>query len=252
MTTLRGQHHHCMQVQFRTSMQTIRSHTQITTLCDVTRAKQRSLATRLIAVACCAVLTTACSDLTDTGSAFSVQRGQPTSSPQPTNSGSIGAGPTDPTERAAVGLTGPGAVQANATVVRLSDGDTITIQFADGGEEAVRLIGIDTPETKRPNTPVQCFGPEASRFIAALLPAGTRVRIERDVEERDRYGRLLGYIYRASDGLFVNLSIARNGYANALTYPPNVAHVDEFADAVRAARDEGRGLWRACPATVGS
>ncbi len=182
--------------------------------------------------------------------AFSVERAATTADPQQRDSGQTGTSASP--EQTAATVRGPGSVVANASVVHLSDGDTVTVQFADGGQENVRLIGIDTPETKRPNTPIQCFGPEASHFTAALIPVGTAVRIERDVEERDRYGRLLAYIYRASDGLFVNLALARNGYANLLTYPPNVAHVDQFADAVSAARDEQRGLWRACPTTVGS
>jgi micrococcal nuclease len=72
------------------------------------------------------------------------------------------------------------------------------------------------------------------------------VRIERDVEARDDYGRLLGYVYRADDGLFVNLEIVAQGYAALLTFPPNVAHVDEFVAAARAAERENLGLWSAC------
>ncbi len=147
-------------------------------------------------------------------------------------------------------VVGPGAVESKATVTKISDGDTVTVQFTSGATEKVRFIGVDTPETKRPNTPIQCFGPEATQFTTALIPIGTKVRVERDVETRDRYGRLLGYVYRASDGLFVNEALTANGYANLLTYPPNVAHVDEFRDAVTEARDANRGLWQACPATV--
>ena len=76
-----------------------------------------------------------------------------------------------------------------------------------GRDERVRLIGIDTPETVDPRKPVQCFGKEASDHTKALLPAGTAVRLERDAEARDRYDRLLAYVYRASDGLFVNLEL---------------------------------------------
>ena len=75
---------------------------------------------------------------------------------------------------------------------------------------------------------------------------GTRVRLVRDVEARDRYDRLLAYVYRAEDGLFVNEQMARDGYADVLTFPPNVAHAADFVDAVRAAREAGRGLWGAC------
>ena len=134
---------------------------------------------------------------------------------------------------------------ANATVVRVVDGDTVQVDI-DGQREKLRLIGIDTPETVKPDTPVQCFGPEASAFTKQLLPEGTAVRVERDVEARDDYGRLLGYVYRADDGLFVNLEIVAQGYASLLTFPPNVAHVDEFVAAARAAERANLGLWSAC------
>lgn len=136
-------------------------------------------------------------------------------------------------------------VGANATVVRVVDGDTVQVDI-DGQREKLRLIGIDTPETVKPDTPVQCYGPEASAFTKQLLPEGTPVRIERDVEARDDYGRLLGYVYRADDGLFVNLEIVAQGYASLLTFPPNVAHVDEFVAAARAAERANLGLWSAC------
>ena len=134
---------------------------------------------------------------------------------------------------------------ANATVVRVVDGDTVQVDI-DGQREKLRLIGVDTPETVKPDTPVQCYGPEASAFTKQLLPEGTAVRIERDVEARDDYGRLLGYVYRADDGLFVNLEIVAQGYASLLTFPPNVAHVDEFVAAARAAERANLGLWSAC------
>jgi micrococcal nuclease len=134
---------------------------------------------------------------------------------------------------------------ANATVVRVVDGDTVQVDI-DGRREKLRLIGIDTPETVKPDTPVQCYGPEASAFTKQLLPEGTAVRIERDVEARDDYGRLLGYVYRADDGMFVNLEIVAQGYAVLLTFPPNVAHVDEFVAAARAAERANLGLWGAC------
>lgn len=127
-------------------------------------------------------------------------------------------------------------------VVRIVDGDTIVVD----GDEKIRLIGIDTPETKDPRKPVECFGREASAFIESLIPAGTAVRLAYDVERTDRYDRTLAYIYRLTDGLFVNLELAEQGYAQVATYPPNVAHVDEFLEATRRAREAGRGLWSAC------
>ena len=133
----------------------------------------------------------------------------------------------------------------NATVVKVTDGDTISV-MVNGATEKVRLIGIDTPETKKPDTPVQCFGPEASAYTASLLPIGTEVRLERDVEARDKYGRLLAYVYVAADRTFVNLQIVRQGYARLLTIPPNVAHSEEFVVAARAAEADDIGLWAGC------
>ena len=135
----------------------------------------------------------------------------------------------------------PGA----ATVTRVVDGDTIRVRLGSV-EESVRLIGIDTPETHGRGGLRECFGLEASRRTSALLPPGTPVRLVRDVEARDRYQRLLAYVYRSADGLFVNLALAREGYATTLTYPPNVAHTDQLVSAVRAAREAQRGLWRRC------
>lgn len=151
-----------------------------------------------------------------------------------------------PSGTAAPAATAGGvALEANATLVSVTDGDTISVRI-DGTKEKVRLIGIDTPETKKPNTPIQCFGPEASAFTESLLPPGTRLHLERDVEARDKYGRLLAYVYRADDGMFVNLEIIRRGYARLLTIPPNVAHADDFVTAERAARRDDVGLWAGC------
>lgn len=126
-----------------------------------------------------------------------------------------------------------------AVVERVVDGDTIVL--AD--RTRVRLIGVDTPETVDPRRPVECFGQEASAHTKELLPKGTAVRLVYDAERTDRYGRTLAYVYRASDGLFVNLDLARNGFAEQLTVPPNVAHADDVAAAVDEARRERRGLW---------
>jgi micrococcal nuclease len=142
---------------------------------------------------------------------------------------------------ASSGAAGPGA----ATVDRVVDGDTIIVRLA-ARRERVRLIGIDTLESVKPNTPVQCFALEASHRTKSLLPAGTSVRLEGDVEARDQYGRLLAYVFRQHDGLFVNLSLAKDGYAVPYTFPPNVAHADEFVSAAAAARTANRGLWGRC------
>jgi micrococcal nuclease len=135
-----------------------------------------------------------------------------------------------------------------ATVVEVIDGDTLAIDLAgdDGGDEHVRLIGIDTPETVAPDRPDECFGAEASRHLADLAPPGTALRLERDVEARDQYDRLLAYVYRARDGLFLNLAQVAGGFAEPLAYPPNVAHRADFERAAREARVTGAGLWAAC------
>ena len=129
-----------------------------------------------------------------------------------------------------------------AAVEDVVDGDTIVV----AGGTRVRLIGIDTPETKDPRKPVQCFGAEASAYTASLLPPGTPVRLVFDVERFDRFGRTLAYVYREADGLFVNVALVANGYAQVATFPPNVAHADELTVLARTAREEGRGLWSAC------
>ena len=144
-----------------------------------------------------------------------------------------------------------GPLEANAMVKRSIDGDTIAVTLNDDangspGVENVRLIGIDTPETKRPDTPIECFGKKASAATASLIPPGTPVRLERDVEERDRYGRLLAYVFRANDGLFINHELVRTGFAAAYTYPPNVAYSDTFREAAEVAQAVGVGLWGEC------
>jgi micrococcal nuclease len=132
-----------------------------------------------------------------------------------------------------------------AKLVRVIDGDTIVVDIG-GREEHVRLIGIDTPETHKPGTPVECYGPEASARLDELLPAGTVVRLERDRESRDAFGRLLAYVYRERDGLFVELAMAQDGYAGPLAIAPNTTHRREIDAAVAAARADRRGLWGAC------
>lgn len=140
--------------------------------------------------------------------------------------------------------TSPAAPPAgdDHVVERIVDGDTVRLT----GGLAVRLVGIDTPETKHPSKPVECFGPEASAHLAALIPPGTVVRGVAQAERRDRYGRKLLDLYRLPDGLHVNLEMARAGYAQQLTIPPNVDHAEAIRAAVADARDAGRGLWGAC------
>jgi micrococcal nuclease len=135
-----------------------------------------------------------------------------------------------------------GSASALGSVTRVVDGDTIEVRFG-GRIEDVRLIGVDTPETVKPGTPVQCFGPRASHFTKGLL-TGRRVRLVFGVERRDIYGRLLAYVYLGHR--FVNPILVRRGLARSLTIPPN----DRFAPRLRrleldAARS-GRGLWGTC------
>ncbi len=141
--------------------------------------------------------------------------------------------------------TTPTALGPNATMVAVVDGDTIDVTI-DGRRERIRLIGIDTPETHKPNTPVQCFGPEATEFTKSLLPADSSLHIERDIVARDDFGRLLAYVYLAGDGQFVNLAIVRKGYARPLTIAPNAAHAGEFATAARQAQADNIGMWAGC------
>jgi micrococcal nuclease len=129
-------------------------------------------------------------------------------------------------------------------VTRVVDGDTIHVMVG-GVDEAVRYIGIDTPESVKPGTPVQCFAKAASAANERLID-GRRVRLTFDAERRDRYGRLLAYVYRADDGAFVNARLVKDGYARTLTIPPNVRFADSFAALAREAREQRRGLWRAC------
>ena len=145
------------------------------------------------------------------------------------------------------GCTGgtPPDGDGRATVTSVVDGDTIDVEIG-GRTERVRLIGIDTPETKKPDRPIECYGPEASEFTTRLLPAGTLVLIERDVVGRDDYGRLLAYVYRAGDGIFVNYEIVRQGYAQPLTIPPNVTFSELMVQAARDAEADDAGLWSAC------
>ncbi len=135
-----------------------------------------------------------------------------------------------------------------ASVAYVVDGDTIDVEIG-GRTERVRLIGIDTPETRKPNSPIECYGPEASAFTASLLPIGATVRIERDIVGRDDYGRLLGYVHLVDDDgtdIFVNLVILEQGFATPLTIEPNSTHARDFADAARRAERADLGMWGAC------
>jgi micrococcal nuclease len=131
-------------------------------------------------------------------------------------------------------------------VVRVVDGDTLVVELG-GSDVRVRLLGIDTPETVDENRPVQCYGHEASSYLADLLPRGSIVRLERDVEARDRFGRLLAYLYRVDDGLFVNAALIEGGYATTLSIAPNTMRARDFEILRVQAQHDKRGLWGACP-----
>jgi micrococcal nuclease len=131
---------------------------------------------------------------------------------------------------------------ATADVIRVVDGDTIEVEL-EGRTESVRYIGVDTPETPKPGTPAQCFAEEASVFNEALV-AGERVRLVFDRELRDRYGRLLAYVY--VEGLLVNAELIRDGYARTLEIEPNTAMADRLSALERQAGRAGRGLWSSC------
>ncbi len=136
-------------------------------------------------------------------------------------------------------------VDARFLVTRVIDGDTIEIE----GGQRVRYLGIDTPETVDPRKPVQCFGREASEKNKSLV-AGQRVRLEKDITDADRYGRLLRYVY--VNDVLVNLKLISEGFAFSYTYPPDVKYQAQFTEAERAAREQKKGLWGSCPITTGS
>ncbi|HZP31165.1 MAG TPA: thermonuclease family protein [Acidimicrobiia bacterium] len=130
-----------------------------------------------------------------------------------------------------------------ARVVRAVDGDTIVVAFADGHTDTVRILGVDTPETHDPRKPVQCFGPEAAAYTARRL-TGKVVRLESDVETRDRYGRRLAYVYVG--GHLYEEELLRLGYARLLVIQPNAAHARPLLADELAARRGRRGLWGTC------
>ena len=142
------------------------------------------------------------------------------------------------------------------TVLKVYDGDTFRCRLEDGEEVRVRLIGIDTPEKRKnrklmrdskrlgiPPEEIIDMGREASRFAESLIPPGTKVFLETDVQIHDRYGRLLAYVY-LPDGRMLNEFLLKEGYATVYTFPPNVKYVDRFRRAQEYARERGKGFWR--------
>jgi micrococcal nuclease len=136
----------------------------------------------------------------------------------------------------------PLPASARVYVTRVVDGDTVEVQIG-GREEDVRYIGVDTPETVKPEEPVQCFGPEASEFNHRLVEERW-VHLVFGEERRDVYGRLLAYVYL--EDRFVNAELVRRGLARTLTIPPNDRYAKRFDRLQTAAARHGRGLWGAC------
>lgn len=125
-------------------------------------------------------------------------------------------------------------------VVRVIDGDTI--ELATG--EKLRYIGVDTPETSDPRKPLQCFAKEATEKNRELVE-GREVRLEKDISETDRYGRLLRYVYVGDE--MINQKLVKEGFAYSSSYPPDVKYQEKFRQAEKEAKNENRGLWGACP-----
>lgn len=211
------------------------------------RATTAGLATILAAI-CAVALAVACtqpaidkssatqpSETTTTSSAQNLA----TETPATTDSPAVIAAPPP----AAVRLT-------SAVVVRVVDGDTAVFRLSEGTTEKTRFIGIDTPES---TTKIEPYGKEASAYTASVLTVGRTVYLEKDAEARDRYGRLLAYVWlrpptEISTGelrlkLF-NAKLAANGYAQQMTIPPNVKYAEYLRAFVAEAREEDRGLWR--------
>lgn len=137
---------------------------------------------------------------------------------------------------------------APAELVRIIDGDTIVVRFpGQSGQETVRLIGIDTPETKKPDTPVQCYGKEATSYTTNLL-TGQKIWLERDVSDRDQYGRLLRYVWikQGASYLLANEQIVALGYGTASDYHPDTRYHDRLFAALANARDQHLGMWGSC------
>ncbi|WP_461172991.1 thermonuclease family protein [Arthrobacter sp. Z1-9] len=129
---------------------------------------------------------------------------------------------------------GAAANEDSGTVVRVIDGDTLIVSI-NNGDHTIRLLNVDTPETKDPNQPVECLGPQASKYLEEALPKGTQVRLEFDVERHDKYGRTLAGVF-APDGSLVNAEIAREGLGIPVQFGSN----DKFLPPVQAAYEEAR------------
>lgn len=129
-----------------------------------------------------------------------------------------------------------GLENCTAFVAKVVDGDTIVLSTG----EKVRYIGVDTPETHHPFKKVECFGQEAFQENKSLVE-NKEIRLEKDVSDKDKYGRLLRYVYVGD--IFVNDYLARSGYASSATFPPDIKFQEQFQNAESEARKNNRGLW---------
>lgn len=127
-----------------------------------------------------------------------------------------------------------------ATVVEVVDGDTIKVKLSNGKQETVRFILIDTPETKHPQRGVEPCGPEATAFTKRMV-YGKTVQLELDVQERDKYGRLLAYVYVG--GISVQKGLLAEGLAKVAVYPPNVKYEKEYREVEAKAKAAKKGIW---------
>lgn len=134
-----------------------------------------------------------------------------------------------------------------AKVVAVIDGDTIEVDLGQGNIKRVRYIGIDTPESVDPRKPVQCFSKEATAKNKQLVENGI-VGLEKDVSETDKFQRLLRYVYMGD--LFINHVLVAEGYASAVSYPPDIKYQDKLNQAEQQARIVNKGLWGSCSANI--
>ncbi len=136
-----------------------------------------------------------------------------------------------------------GVIADEYEVVNVVDGDTIDV-WLGGNETRIRLLGVDTPETVRPGSPVECFGKEASRYTEeSLLGKIVSLETDRTQAEYDRYGRLLAYIFLDGESVSFNQTLLREGYATVYRSSVPIELQDQFLEAERLAREEDKGLW---------
>jgi micrococcal nuclease len=137
-----------------------------------------------------------------------------------------------------------GPLGSTGQVVRVIDGDTVRMRIG-GRTLTVRYIGVDTPETVKPNEPVQCFGRQASAFNKRLVE-GRRVRLQYGPERHDRFGRVLAYVYVPGNNQSVSAQLVAGGYGRVLAIAPNIAHLRPYLKLEENAQRRGLGLWAAC------